>query len=372
MKLRKDTFVFAELLLTAGKLSICHFRQTNKQSIVTDNTHSDHMQNILNAIINISEGKDLHKINAIATTIKKIPHTYLLHIDSNASANRTVLSISSTTQHIVEACFAIIQKACNLIDMRTQQGEHLRIGSADVCPLVPIQNVSMEEAVQLADQLSTLVATELGLPVFNYEASAKIPTRKRLENCRRGQYENLAKRFTSGEVPDWGPPRFNKKNGAIVIGARKALIAYNINLDTTDIEIADAIAKTIRSSGGTIRVKGEKQQRTGLLKEVKAVGWFIREFGCCQVSTNLTDYTQTSIFEAFAVTAKVAESFNIKLKGSELIGLIPKQALLREGVPETKASLQQAVKELGLDYLQPFDLTKRVIEYRLKELIAAT
>lgn len=332
---------------------------------------------IIECVPNFSEGQNLKTLEAIASAIKKVVGVNLLHIDQGVAANRTVFTFAGTPKNVVEAAFQAIKTAGELIDMRQQKGEHPRIGATDVCPLVPIANISMEEVKIYADQLGQRVGEELGIPVFLYEQSAKTIQRKNLATIRSGEYEGLEAKMNLREwQPDYGK-FFNAKTGATVLGARDFLIAYNANLNTTSVGIANQIARLIRESGQMIKKQnGEKVRIAGQCKSLKAIGWYIEEYGKTQVSMNLTNYKITGIHQAYEACKKTAKKYGIEITGSELIGLIPLTAILdagnfyskEEGIIENlneKELIQLAVKKLGLAELAPFNYEERIIEYLL-------
>lgn len=344
---------------------------------------------LIECVPNISEGRDTSKINAIASIIETVSGVKLLNIDSGEAANRTVITFAGEPQKVVEAAFKLIQKASELIDMRTQTGEHPCFGATDVCPLVPISGITLEETAVYAYELGKRVGNELGIPVYLYENAAQDKNRKNLANCRSGEYERLKEKLKNTDwKPDFGPSEFNKtvaKTGAIAISARPILIAYNINLNTTSVKKAKSIACDIRESGCIKRDKnGEKIIGTngkiaripGKLKAVKGIGWYIEDFKKAQVSCNLTNSDITPIHRVFEETIKSAKKYGVEVTGSELIGLIPLKSMLDTAdyylskenlsmdISETK-KIDIAVKYLGLDELKPFDPNKNIIEYAL-------
>lgn len=344
---------------------------------------------LLECVPNISEGNDIQKIHAIANSIKAVKGVKLLEIDPGKAANRTVITFVGEPEKVVEAAFRLIQKATELIDMRDHRGEHPRFGAVDVCPLVPLQNISLRETVAYAHRLGEKVGSELGIPVFLYEAAAKEDHRKNLAHCRQGEYEGLAKKMKDPNwKPDFGPATFTKnvaKTGAIAIGARDFLIAYNINLNTVSVKLAQSIAQEIRTSGyikkeggkNVLDSSGKPLRISGKLKAVKGLGWYIEEYGIAQVSYNLTDINTTPVHIAFDETRKTADEKGLRATGSELVGLIPLKAILaaadyfleKQGQPVNipeKEKIKIAVKSLGLDDLKPFEPNKKILEYALK------
>jgi glutamate formiminotransferase/formiminotetrahydrofolate cyclodeaminase len=307
----------------------------------------------------------------------------LLDVDPGKATNRTVITFVGEPGPVCEAAYRLIKKAQELIDMRQHKGEHPRFGATDVCPLVPISGISMEECAAWAKKLGERVGKELGIPVYLYEAAASEEKRKNLANNRSGEYEGLPKKLKDPEwKPDFGPAEFNDsvaRSGAMAIGARNFLVAYNVNLNTTSTRRANAIAFDIREAGRKVKQPdGTEVQVPGKLKSVKGIGWFIEEYGVAQLSLNLTDITVTPVHVAFDEACKAAEERGIRVTGSELVGLIPKQALLDAadfylkrqerslGISE-REKIKIAVKSLGLDDLGPFDPQKKVIEHMLED-----
>jgi glutamate formiminotransferase/formiminotetrahydrofolate cyclodeaminase len=338
---------------------------------------------LIECVPNISEGRDRARIDAIASVVESVEGVRLLDIDPGKATNRTVITFVGEPAQVCEAAFRLIKKAQELIDMRGHKGEHPRFGATDVCPLVPISGISMEECAAWARKLGERVGRELGIPVYLYEAAASEEKRKNLANNRSGEYEGLPKKLKDPAwKPDFGPAEFNDsvaRSGAIAIGARNFLVAYNVNLNTTSTRRANAIAFDIREAGRKVKqADGSEVQVPGKLKSVKGIGWFIEEYGIAQLSLNLTDIAVTPVHAAFDEACKAAEARGIRVTGSELVGLIPKQALLDAadfylarqqrslGIPE-REKIKIAVKSLGLDDLGPFDPQKKVIEYMLEE-----
>ena len=288
---------------------------------------------IIECIPNISEGKDLKKIEAITEEIKNTPGAYLLDIYTGNSTNRSVLTLAGNPESIKEAVYKIFRKTAELIDMRTHKGIHPRIGALDVCPFVPFRNTTMEECIDITKDIGQKIAEELKIPVYLYGESARDEIRKDLSNIRKGQYEGLKEKIKKSEwKPDFGEAKFNKKSGASVIGARDFLIAFNINLNTKDENLAKNIAGKIRESGTTkVDETGKKVKIPGTLKEVKAIGWYIEELGCAQVSANLTDFRMTPLYRLFEEVKKEAGILDVEVTGSELVGLVPEEAVLEAG-----------------------------------------
>jgi glutamate formiminotransferase len=329
---------------------------------------------IIECIPNFSEGKDKNIIDKICDAIVAVKGVDILATDIHEDANRTVITFAGEPKVVLEAAFICIKTASSLIDMRYQQGKHPRIGAVDVFPLVPIQNISMQEVVDLSHSLAKRVGNELNIPVYCYEESAFHASRKNLENIRKGEYEGLSQKIKLPEwQPDFGPTHFNARSGAIVIGARKILIAYNVNIDCENLETVKNIAATIRESGRTITdTNNKKQQIKGLLKNVKAIGWHMADLKKYQVSTNITDINTTPLHIVFETIKTQARLYRANATGSELIGLIPLQSMIEAGLfyGQNKTLTQPeliaiAIKALGLNECYPFNPNERIIEYKL-------
>ncbi len=350
------------------------------------------MKQIVECVPNISEGRDVEKIRIISSVVEEIDGVKLLNIDPGKATNRTVITFVGEPQQVIDAAFLLIKKAQELIDMSKHSGEHPRMGATDVCPLVPIANISMEECVKWAHKLGKRVGKELGIPIYHYEAAAKEEKRKNLANCRQGEYEGLSKKLVDSKwKPDFGPAEFNtsvERSGATAISARDFLVAYNINLNTTSTRRANAVAFDIREAGRIKREGGEilgkiikdkngKPLKTpGLFKAVKGIGWFIDEYGVAQISYNLTNINISPLHEVFEKTCERAIARGMRVTGSELVGLVPKKVLIDAGKYFLKRQARStgihegeimkiAIKTLGLDELSPFKPEERVIEYML-------
>ena len=347
-------------------------------------------QQIIECVPNISEGRDKQKIHEIAHIIHKIEGIQLLDIDPGKTTNRTVITFVGRPQQVIDAAFLLIKKASELIDMSKHSGEHPRFGATDVCPLIPIANISMDEVVKYAHQLGERVGRELGISGYYYENAANHLGRKNLATVRSGEYEGLEKKLSDMDwTPDFGPTHYNdqiKKSGVTAISARDFLIAYNVNLNSTSTRRANAIAFDIREAGRIKRKgnpitgekvldkNGEPVRIPGKLKAVKGIGWYIEEYGIAQISYNLTNISITSMHKAFDETVKAANKRGIRVTGSELVGLVPLKAmidaadffLLKQqrslGISEAE-KIKIAVKSLGLDDLKPFNPNERIIEY---------
>ena len=347
-------------------------------------------QQIIECVPNISEGKDLKKINAIANVVTEVEGIKLLDIDPGKATNRTVITFVGVPSQVIEAAFRLIKKASELIDMSKQTGEHPRFGATDVCPLIPIANISMKETANYAHMLGKRVGEELGISGYYYENAATKEDRKNLATVRSGEYEGLEKKLSDKNwKPDFGPTSFTtktKNSGVTAISARDFLVAYNINLNSTSTRRANAIAFDIREAGRVKRegnpitgkkildTNGDPVRIPGKLKAVKGIGWYIEEYGIAQISYNLTNISITSMHEAFDETLKAADKRGIRVTGSELVGLVPLQAMLDAadyflkkqkrslGISETD-KIKIAIKSLGLDDLKPFHPEERIIEY---------
>lgn len=349
------------------------------------------MQKIIECVPNFSEGREMEVIRLITEVIEKVPGIKLLNVDPGYATNRTVVTFAGEPEAVVEAAFLSIKKASELIDMRHHTGEHPRFGATDVCPLVPVSGISMEETVEYARALAKRVGEELQIPVYCYEQAAYEPKRQSLANCRSGEYEGLPARIVSAEwKPDFGPAAFNARAGAVAIGARNFLIAYNINLNTTSVRRANSIAFDVREAGRILRegdpvtgriVKdknGEPIRIPGTLKKVRAIGWYIKEYRMAQISMNLTDITVTPVHVAFDEVCERAAEKGVRVTGSELIGVVPLQCMIEAGkyflhkqkrstgIPDEEI-IEMAVHSLGLNELAPFDPEKRIIEYLLRD-----
>ncbi len=335
------------------------------------------MQPIIECVPNFSEGNDLAVIKQITNEIETVEGARLLNVDPGKTTNRTVVTIVGHPAAVIEAAFRAIKKAGELIDMSRHKGEHPRMGATDVCPLIPIANISMEETAAYARQLAKRVGEELDLPVYLYEAAQPKKVRSNLSVIRAGEYEGFANKILLPEwKPDFGPASFDEKRGATVIGARDFLVAYNVNLNTTSTRRANAIAFDVREAGRNVEENGIKVNKPGSLKAVKAIGWFIEEYGIAQISINLTNINITPVHIAFDEVCRKAGARGIRVTGSELVGLIPLKAMLdagryflekqqrSTGVSE-KELIKIAVKSMGLDELGPFNPAERIIEYML-------
>ena len=343
------------------------------------------MKPIIECVPNFSEGKNKVVIDQISQAIAETEGVSLLNVDPGAATNRTVVTFTGHPDAVVEAAFRGIKKAAELIDMTKHKGEHPRMGATDVCPLIPISGITMEETAKYAEKLGERVGKELNIPVYLYEAAAKKPERQNLATIRAGEYEGFFQKITDPEwKPDFGPAVMNAQSGATVIGARDFLVAYNVNLNTVSERKANSVAFDVREAGRVMKKgetimrdeNGEALREPGKLKCVKGIGWFIEEYGIAQVSMNLTNLQVTSLHEAFEACCESATRRGMRVTGSELVGLVPKNVMLEAGryflkkqgrstgVSE-KELIFIAVKSLGLDELAPFDPMERVIEYKM-------
>ncbi|WP_367327680.1 glutamate formimidoyltransferase [Lentimicrobium sp.] len=349
------------------------------------------MKQIIECVPNFSEGRDIAVIQQITDQIKTVEGVRLLDVDPGAATNRTVVTIAGEPEQVIEAAFRAVKKAMEVIDMSRHSGAHPRFGATDVCPLVPIANITMEETVKYAHKLGERIGIELGIPVYCYEEAARIPERRNLAFCRSGEYEGLSQKLSDpASKPDFGPAQFLPKTGAIAVGARDFLVAYNVNLNTTSTRRANAVAFDIREKGRPMRegnpvtgkiVKDEKGNPVnipGSLKACKAIGWFIEEYGIAQVSINLTNISITPVHVAFEEACKKAQERGMRVTGSEIVGLAPLKVFTDAGkyflkkqnrsVGVSEAELIKiAVKSMGLDDLKPFNPEEKIIEYVLQE-----
>lgn len=352
------------------------------------------MKKLIECVPNFSEGRNLQIIKQITDEIEKVKGVKLLDVDPGESTNRTVVTFVGTPEEVCEAAFQAVRKAAELIDMRFHKGAHPRFGATDVCPLVPVANISMEEVAQYARKLAERIGKELSIPVYCYEEAAFYPERKNLADVRAGEYEGLREKLLKPEwKPDFGPAEWNDwiaKTGATAVGARDFLVAINFNLNTTSTRRANAIAFDVREKGRPLRegdpytgkiVKDEQGNEVyipGTLKATKAIGWFIEEYGIAQVSMNITNISVTPVHVAFDEVCEKAAARGVRVTGAEIVGLIPKRVLIDAGkhylrkqqrslgVSEAEL-IKIAVKSMGLDDLKPFNPREKVIEYILED-----
>lgn len=332
------------------------------------------MSEIIECVPNISEGQDPERIAAIVQAASSVAGVKLLHIDAGRAANRTVVTLAGAPSEIEEAAYQLIAKSVELIDLRKHRGTHPRVGATDVCPFVPLRNTSMQRCIEVARNVGQRAAESLSLPVYFYEEAATSPARKALPYLRQGGFEGLTDRMSRREFrPDEGPWIPHTTAGALIIGARKILIAYNVHLNTQSVDIAKKIAQELRTSGYTVREKGAERKVAGKLPACRAIGWYIEEYGCAEVSFNLLDHNVTGLYDAFAACRERAKSFGVEVLGSEIIGLVPMEALIaagrrfangRSGGDDALADL--AIQELGLNAMRPFNVSDKTIEGQLE------
>jgi glutamate formiminotransferase/formiminotetrahydrofolate cyclodeaminase len=343
---------------------------------------------LVECVPNFSEGRDMTIIDKITAEIKAVAGARLLDVDPGADTNRTVVTFIGDPASVKEAAFRVVKKAAELIDMSKHKGEHPRMGATDVCPFIPVSGVTMEECVEIARAVGKRIGEELAFPVYLYEYAASSEERRNLANVRSGEYEGLQEKLKDPHwKPDFGPAKFNPRTGATAVGARDFLIAYNVNLNTTDAKLAHEIATTIRESGKKKRdengkfVKdkdGNAVTEPGLLKNCKAVGWYIDSYEAAQISINLTNYHVTPPHMAFDTVSDLAGKMGMRVTGSELVGLIPLEAILQagnyylekqgksRGIPE-RWIIKAAIRSLGLREVAEFDIDKKIIEYQARQ-----
>src|SRR5688500_14784732 len=348
------------------------------------------MQKVIECVPNFSEGRDLEVIQQITAAIESVDGIALLNVDPGASTNRTVVTFAGSPAAAVEAAFRGIQKAAELIDMRKQKGAHPRMGATDVCPFIPVSNVTWEEAIECANELGRRVGEELKIPVYLYEKAAKDPSRSNLSIIRAGEYEGFFEKIKEPAwKPDFGPAVFNERAGGTVIGAREFLVAYNVNLNTKSVRRANSVAFDVRENGrvktedGTpsgkpgLDASGEPMRVPGMLKHVKAIDWFGEEYGMAQVSMNLTNLEETPLHAAFDACNESASKRGLRVTGSEVVGMLPKKCLVEagkyflrkqkwsEGAAEEEL-IDIAVRSMGLSELKPFDPKEKIIEFKME------
>lgn len=349
------------------------------------------MKQLIECVPNFSEGSDMTIIHQITAAIESVEGVRLLDVDPGKATNRTVVTFVGEPEPVVQAAFLAIKKAAELIDMSQHKGEHPRMGATDVCPLVPVSNITMEQTVEWARRLGEMVGSQLDFPVYLYEEAAMSPQRRNLADIRAGEYEGLPEKLKKPEwKPDYGSARFNARSGATVIGARDFLIAYNVNLNTTSVRRANSVAFDVREKGRTLREgdpvtgkiltdeHGEPLRSEGACKGVKGIGWFIEEYGIAQVSMNITNIRQSPLHTVFEACCQSAGKHGLRVTGSELVGLVPLSVMIDAGkffLQKQKRSagvsseeiIKIAVKSLGLDELNHFDPRKKIIEYVLED-----
>jgi len=348
------------------------------------------MPKLIECVPNFSEGRDPNVIREITNAIESVDGVSLLDVDPGASTNRTVVTFVGGLDAALEAAFRAIKKAAELIDMRKHKGAHPRMGATDVCPFIPVGNVSWEEAIACANRLGQRVGDELKIPVYLYERAAKTEARSNLSVIRAGEYEGFSEKIRRPEwKPDFGPAVFSEKSGATVIGVRDFLVAYNVNLNTRSVRRANSVAFDVREQGrvktedGTpsgkpvLDANGEPIRIPGMLKHVKAIGWFVKEYGIAQVSMNLTNIEETPLHAAFDACRESAAKRGLRVTGSEIVGMVPKKCLVdagryflrkqkwSEGASEEEL-IDTAIRSMGLSELKPFDPKEKVIEFKIE------
>ncbi len=335
---------------------------------------------IIECVPNFSEGRDMSVIKQITDVIESVKGVKLLDVDPGKATNRTVVTFVGDPEAVSEAAFKAVKKASELIDMTKHHGEHPRMGATDVCPFVPVSDITMEETVDYARKVAERIGKELGIPVYCYENAALSKERKNLAKCREGEYEGLKKKLADPAwKPDFGPSKFNARSGATAVGARDFLVAYNINLNTTSTRRANAIAFDVREKGRIVEdEKGNKKNVPGTLKSVKAIGWYIEEYEVAQISMNLTNISVTPVHIAFDEVCRKADARGVRVTGSELVGLIPLKAMLDAGryfLEKQKRSvgvsddelIKIAIRSMGLNDIHPFYPEEKIIEFVMKE-----
>ena len=352
------------------------------------------MKQLIECVPNISEGRDMNIINQVTAEIEKVEGVKLLDVDPGATTNRTVITFVGEPEQACEAAFRVVKKAAELIDMSQHHGAHPRQGATDVCPLIPVSNITMDETVEYAHKLAERIGTELNIPIYCYENAAKIPERRNLAYCRTGEYESLSTRLGSEQwKPDYGPNAWNDHvahTGATQVGARDFLVAINYNLNTTSTRRANAIAFDVREKGRPQREGGKPSGKPikdengktimipGTLKGTKAIGWYIEDYGIAQVSMNITSIKVAPVHLCFDEVCRCAANRGVRVTGCEIVGLIPKSVLIDAGkyyLAKQKRSLgvsedeimKIAVKSMGLDDLKPFNPKEKVIEYLIED-----
>lgn len=349
------------------------------------------MKKLIECVPNFSEGKNMEVIKQITDQIETVAGVKLLDVDPGEATNRTVVTFVGSPNEVVEAAFRAVKKASEIIDMSNHSGEHPRMGATDVCPLVPVDNITMEETVEYARKLGERIGNELSIPIYLYESAATTKERENLANIRKGEYEALPEKLLDPHwAPDYGPAKFNPRTGATAVGTRDFLVAFNVNLNTSSTRRANAIAFDVREKGRVRREgnpitgkpvldeNGNKVFIPGTLKAVKGIGWFIEEYGIAQISMNLTNISVTPVHIAYEETFKKAEARGVRVTGSELVGLIPKKAMLEAGkyfLRKQKRSvgvseeelIRIAAKSMGLDDLKPFKPEEKIIEYMIED-----
>jgi glutamate formiminotransferase/formiminotetrahydrofolate cyclodeaminase len=335
---------------------------------------------IIECVPNFSEGQDMSVIKQITDVIESVKGVKLLDVDPGKDTNRTVVTFVGDPDAVSEAAFLAVKKASEVIDMSKHHGAHPRMGATDVCPFIPVSGITMDETVVYARKVAERIGKELKIPVYCYENAAFEKKRKNLANCREGEYEGLSKKLTDPAwKPDFGPAVFNKKSGATAVGARDFLVAFNVNLNTTSTRRANAIAFDVREKGRSFKNnKGEQISVPGTLKSVKAIGWYIEEYGIAQISMNLTNISVTPVHIAFDEVCRKADAHGVRVTGSELVGLVPLKSILdagkyflekqqrSAGVSDSEL-IKIAIKSMGLNDIHPFNPDEKIIEFVMAE-----
>ena len=331
---------------------------------------------IIECVPNFSEGRDMSVIKQITDAIESVDGVKLLDVDPGKDTNRTVVTFVGNPEAVSEAAFRAVKKASEIIDMSKHHGAHPRMGATDVCPFIPVSGITMEETVKYARKVAERIGNELKIPVYCYENAASEEKRRNLASCRAGEYEGLRKKIEDPAwKPDFGPAVFNKFSGATAVGARDFLVAFNINLNTTSTRRANAIAFDIREKGRIVKNnEGKEISVPGTLKSVKAIGWYIEEYGIAQISMNLTNISVTPVHIAFDEVCRKAEARGVRVTGSELVGLIPLKAIIDAGkyflAKQQRSSgvsdselIRIAIKSMGLNDIHPFVPEEKIIEF---------
>ncbi len=336
---------------------------------------------IIECVPNFSEGRDINKLEIIKNSLAGIPDVKMLSLEPDADYNRVVVTLAGDEKGILNGAVAISKAAASVIDMRNHKGEHPRLGAIDVVPFIPVKNATMEDCVRISEEYAQIISKDLNVPVYLYESSARKKVRENLANIRQGEYEGLEEKLKDPEWhPDYGSNVFNSKLGGIVTGARFFLVAYNVNIKSTDVKYAKEIAEVLRESGrvkrdengNIVKIDGKSVKEPGKLKCVKGMGVSLEKYNITQVSMNLTNYNTTPIHVAFEEAKKEAEKLGVEVIGSEIVGLVPLAALLQAGkyyignkTEEETELVEAAIEHLGLSYLNPFVVSEKVIDYMI-------
>jgi glutamate formiminotransferase/formiminotetrahydrofolate cyclodeaminase len=336
---------------------------------------------IIECVPNFSEGKNENTFEQIKNSLNEITDAKLLSLEPDADYNRVVVTLAGNEIGIIKAAIKVCEKAAENIDMRNHKGEHPRLGAIDVVPFVPVKNTNMEECVRIAEEFGQIISEKLNIPVYLYEEAARKANRRNLSDIRKGEYEGLKEKLNDPDwLPDYGNNIFNEKLGALVTGARFFLVAYNVNIDSQDVTFSKEIAEVLRESGRpkrdefgkVVKINGETVREVGKLKAVKGMGVRLEKYGITQVSMNLTNYQITPIHLAFESAKKEADKLGVKVNGSEIVGLVPLEALLKAGdyysngkYKDEKSLVEVAIESLGLNQLNPFIKEEKIIDYMI-------